>query len=463
MVQRKKPLYKMNKSIPQILKGTCVDLSFEGKGVFKSNKDVVFVDGMFPGEEGEIEITYKRNGALFGKIKKLTKVSKDRIEPKCKVCSACGGCCFQQLSYNAQLEYKTKKVKEQFTKIAKMDVKVNPCIGMDDHYFYRNKIQMPFGKDNKGNPYCGFYKSNTHVIVPIDTCYIEDIRAKHILEAIKKLLKSFKIEPYIEDERWGILRHVLIKTSFYKKQIMVVLVTTVDVFPSRNNFVKALIKECPEITTIIQNINTRDTNVILGEKQRILYGKGYIEDTLCGVNFQISAKSFYQTNPIMTEKLYNYAIDRVDLTKDDIAFDAYSGIGTIGLIASKKAKEIISVELVKEAVIDGIKNAKRNNITNFKMYNDDASSFMVKMATNKQGVDVLFMDPPRKGSDKRFLDALLKLKPKRVVYVSCDPTTLARDVAYISKSYEIKDIQPFDMFPHTFHVETVVLLSRKNG
>ena len=243
---------------------------------------------------------------------------------------------------------------------------------------------------------------------------------------------------------------------------MVVLVTAVDVFPSRNNFVKALIKECPEITTIIQNINTRDTNVILGEKQRILYGKGYIEDTLCGVNFQISAKSFYQTNPVMTEKLYSYAIDKAELTKEDIAFDAYSGIGTIGLIASRKAKEIISVELVKEAVIDGIKNAKRNNITNFKMYNDDASSFMVRMATNKQEVDVLFMDPPRKGSDKRFLDALLKLKPKRVVYVSCDPTTLARDVAYISKSYAIKDIQPFDMFPHTFHVETITLLCRKD-
>lgn len=449
----------MKKNIPTLLKGICVDLSFEGKGVFKSKDEVVFVDNMFPGEEGEIEVTYKRNGALFGKVKKLDKVSKDRIEPRCKVCSSCGGCCFQQLSYQAQLEYKTNKVKEQFKKIAKMDVKVNPCVGMDNPYFYRNKIQMPFGKDNKGNPYCGFYKANTHVIVPIETCYIEDERAVHILDAIKKLLKSFKIEPYNEDERWGILRHVLIKTSFYKKEIMVVLVTSIDSFPSRNNFVKALVKECPEITTIVQNINSRSTNVILGEKERVLYGKGYIEDTLCGVNFQISSKSFYQTNPIMTEKLYSYAIEKANLTKEDIAFDAYSGIGTIGLIASKNAKEIISVELVSQAVKDGIRNAKRNNITNFRMYNDDASSFMVKMASNKQSVDVLFMDPPRKGSDQRFLDALIKLKPKRVVYVSCDPTTLARDVAYISKSYEIKDIQPFDMFPQTFHTENVCLLT----
>ena len=451
----------MKKNIPTLLKGICVDLSFEGKGVFKSKDEVVFVDNMFPGEEGEVEVTYKRNGALFGKVKKLNKVSKDRIEPRCKVCSSCGGCCFQQLSYQAQLEYKTNKVKEQFKKIAKMDVKVNPCIGMDNPYFYRNKIQMPFGKDNKGNPYCGFYKANSHIIVPIETCYIEDERAVHILDAIKKLLKSFKIEPYNEDERWGILRHVLIKTSFYKKEIMVVLVTSIDSFPSRNNFVKALIKQCPEITTVTQNINSRSTNVILGEKERVLYGKGYIEDTLCGVNFQISSKSFYQTNPIMTEKLYSYAIEKANLTKEDIAFDAYSGIGTIGLIASKNAKEIISVELVSQAVKDGIRNAKRNNITNFRMYNDDASSFMVKMASNKQSVDVLFMDPPRKGSDQRFLDALIKLKPKRVVYVSCDPTTLARDVAYISKSYEIKDIQPFDMFPQTFHTENVCLLTLK--
>lgn len=447
----------------QILSGKCVDLSFEGKGVFKNGKDTVFVDGMFPGEEGDIEILYKRNGALFGKVIKLTKVSPNRIQPKCKVCSSCGGCCFQQLEYKAQLEYKTNKVKEQFKKIGKMDVKVNPCIGMDEPYFYRNKIQMPFGKDNKGNPYCGFYKASTHVIVPIEVCYIEDKKAEHILSSIKSLLKSFKIEPYNEDERWGILRHVLIKTSFYKQEIMVVLVTAVDSFPSRNNFVKALLKLCPEITTVVQNINSRSTNVILGEKEHVLYGKGYIEDSLCGVSFQISSKSFYQTNPIMTEKLYSYAIAKANLNKNEIAFDAYSGIGTIGLIASKKAKEVISVELVPQAVKDGIKNAKRNNINNFRMYCDDASSFMVKMASNKQDVDVLFMDPPRKGSDERFLKAVLKLKPKRIVYVSCDPTTLARDISYINQSYKIEDIQPFDMFPQTFHVETVVLLSRKNG
>ena len=448
---------------PEVLKGTCVDLSFEGKGVFKAGSDVVFVEGMFPGEEGEVEAIYRRAGALFGEVKSLTKVSPERISPKCKICHSCGGCCFQQLSYKAQLEYKSKKVREQFKKIGHMDVDVSPCVGMEDPFHYRNKIQMPFGKDRKGNVYCGFYKQNTHVIVPVKECAIEDERATAILDKIKELCKSMHVDPYLEDERRGILRHVLIRTSYYQKQIMVVLVTAVDSFPSRGNFVSALTKACPEITTVVQNINSRDTNVILGEKERVLYGKGYIEDSLCGLSFKISAKSFYQTNPVITEKLYSAAMEAAHLTKDDIVFDAYSGIGTIGLIAAKHCKQVLSVELVPQAVRDGVKNAQRNHVENFSMYCDDASSFMVRMARNKEKVDVLFMDPPRKGSDQRFLNALLALKPNRVVYVSCDPSTLARDVSYLQKSYRVELVQPFDMFPQTSHVETVVLLSRKNG
>ena len=441
--------------------GICTDLTYEGKGVLKDGERIVFVEGMFPGEEGDVRIVYRRNKELFGEVAHLDKVSPFRIEPRCKICRACGGCEFQQYAYEKQLEWKSAKVKEQFRRIAKMDVKVNPCIGMENPYFYRNKIQMPFGKDLKGNIYCGFYKKNTHVIVPVEKCFIEDERAEKILSAAKKLMKSMHIEPYREDERYGVIRHILIRTSHYKKEIMVVLVTAIDSFKSRGNFVEALVKACPEITTVVQNINTRQTNVILGERERLLYGKGYIEDSLCGVNFRISAKSFYQTNPVMTENLYTYAINSGEITKEDVVFDAYSGIGTIGLIASKHCKEVLSVELVKEAVMDGIKNAKRNGIENFQMYCDDASSFMVNMAKQNEKVDVLFMDPPRKGSDERFLDALLKLKPARVVYVSCDPSTLARDVAYISKSYKVMDVQPFDMFPMTTHVETVASLVLK--
>ena len=452
----------MGSSFPKkIISGTCVDLSFEGKGVFKGEGQAIFVDGMFIGEEGEVEIAYKRNGALFGNIKKLRKISPDRIQPRCKICHACGGCCFQQLAYPAQLAFKSSKVAEQFRRLAKMKIEVAPCIGMDDPYYYRNKIQMPFGKDDRGNVYCGFYKASTHVIVPVEECFIEDKRSRPILDACKKLFKSMRIEPYNEDARTVIIRHVLIKTSYYKPEIMVVLVTAVDSFPGRNNLVKALLKECPEITTVIQNINPRSTSVILGEKERVLYGKGFIEDSLCGVLFQISAKSFYQTNPVMTEKLYSYAMQAAHLSGQEVVFDAYSGIGTIGLIAAKDAKQVISVEIVKQAVQDGIRNAKRNRINNFLMYCDDASSFMVKMAEKGETVDVLFMDPPRKGSDERFLKAALKLRPKRIVYVSCDPSTLARDVAYLAKAYKVESVQPFDMFPQTFHVETVVALSLK--
>ena len=445
--------------------GTCVDISFEGKGVVKAEGEVYFVPGMFPGEEGDIAFSYSRAGAKFGKLIRLDKVSPDRVDPRCKICSACGGCCFQQYDYQAQLRHKRNVVKEQFRKMAKMDVEPLPCLGMDEPYFYRNKIQMPFAKDNRGNLYCGFYKENTHVIVPVDTCYIEDERAKKVLDAVKKLGKSFRIEPYQEDEGRGFLRHVLIRAAKHKEQVMVVLVTYKDAFPSRSNFVKALLKECPFITTVIQNVNSRHTNVILGDFERILYGPGYIEDLLCGISFRISAKSFYQINPTMTEVLYGKAIEAARLTKDDVVFDAYSGIGTIGMVASRHCKEVIAVEIVKEAVADARRNAKANHVENISFCCGDASAFMVNMAEKKQRVDVVFLDPPRKGSDQKCLDAICKLAPARVIYVSCDPSTLARDVAYLSKKYRLDRLQPVDMFPHTAHVETVASLElkEKNG
>jgi len=444
---------------PSTLTLKCIDLSFEGLGVCKDNGRVIFVEEMFPGDEAQVEIVYQRAGSLFGRVTKLLKASPDRIEPKCKVCSSCGGCEFQKYAYKAQLVYKQKKVVEQFRKIGHMDVEALPTIGMEDPYFYRNKIQVPFGCDSKGNVYCGFYKQNTHVIVPIEKCFIEDERAEPILKAMRYLMKSMRIGPFDEDSGEGVIRYALIKTSKFFHDVMLVLVTGVDSFASRNNFVRALVEQCPEITTVVQNINSRHTNVILGDRTKILYGKGFIRDTLCGVNFRISAKSFYQTNPIMTEILYNTAMDFAKLTPDDVVFDAYSGIGTIGMIAAKRCKKAISVEIVPEAVHDAIANARENNITNFVSYADDASDYITRMARVNDHIDVLFMDPPRKGSDQRFLDAVIKLKPSRILYVSCDPTTLARDVAYLNQSYKVGKIQPVDLFPQTFHVETVVVLS----
>ena len=445
-----------------IITGTCIDYSSEGKGIIKYDNIPVFVDNLLLGEEAEVMINYKRKDMMFGRILKINKLSKDRITPRCKVATSCGGCCFQSLKYEAQLQYKKKKVNECFKRIGKMNVQVDDTIGMENPYNYRNKIQMPIGLSQKGNIISGFYKAKTHEIVPIEECFIEDKVGGKILSTIKSLMKKMRIKPYDEDTREGIIRHILIRSGYYSHQIMVTLVTNVDSFPGRNNFVKELHKECPEITTIVQNVNHRDTNVILGEKENILMGKGFIEDSLLGVRFQISSKSFYQVNPVQTEKLYSEAIKKAELTGNERVLDAYCGIGTIGLIASKHAKEVTSVEIVEDAIRDAKKNARLNNITNVNFFVGDASDFIVNEANNKKQYDVIFIDPPRKGSDERFLTSVKKLLPKRVVYVSCDPATLARDVKFLSDKYEVKSVTPVDMFPHTFHVECVTLLSLKD-
>ncbi len=445
----------------RIAHASCFDLSYEGKGVTRVDGEVVFVNDMFPGDEGDIEIDYRRNGTLFGHVKKLTKESKDRVKPICPVCYQCGGCAFQCLSYEAQLAFKQNKVKEQFRKIAKMDVDVLPALGMENPYYYRNKVQPLIGADQEGHIISGFYKEGTHKIVKVDRCYIEDMRANTVLLAIRALLKKHHIPSYDEDLRTGVIRRVLIKTSLHYNEIMVVLVTAVDRFPSKESFVRDLLKVCPEVTTIIQNVNSRQTSVILGEKEHILFGKGTIRDSISGLTFNISSKSFYQTNPTMVKVLYDVAMEFADLKESDVVFDAYSGIGTIGLIAAKKGSEVISVEIVKEAVNDANRNAKENGLENFSAYVGDAGEFIREMAKDKKKVDVLFMDPPRKGSDMTFLESVMKIKPNRIVYVSCDASTLARDVKVLSKLYKIEKIRPVDMFPQTPHVETVVGLILK--
>lgn len=441
--------------------GKCIDLSFEGKGVVKTLYGVCFVDGLFPGEEAYIQINYKRAGSFFGKVTKLNKKSPDRIQPRCGVCTACGGCQFQQLAYPAQLEYKTNKVKDAFRRHLGKELNILPCIGMDEPYNYRNKIQVPIGRDPHGHIVTGFYRSGTHKIVPIDECHIEDKRAGAILKEIKSLIKQFRYEPYNEDTRTGIFRHILIRTSYHYDEIMVTLVTNADEFKGKNNFVKELIKRVPSIKTVVQNINTRDTNVILGEKERVLYGTGTIKDSILGVDFIISSKSFFQVNPVQVEKLYSKAIEAAGLTEDDEVFDAYCGIGTISLIASKQCKSVLGVEIVNEAIKDAIKNAKLNKIENTKFICGDAGETLEKLAAENTHFDVVFVDPPRKGLDEKFINSLLRVSPKRLVYVSCDPETLARDINILSSKYEIKSIQPVDMFPFTFHVESVCCLELK--
>jgi len=441
--------------------GTCYDLSNEGKGVVKYNDIIGFVDNFLPGEKAEVEITYLKKDIFFGVVTKLITKSKNRVNPPCSVFHNCGGCALMHLNYQGQLIYKKNKVAQCLSRIGGIKTSIDDTIGMDHPFNYRNKIQMPIKYSKKGNIVSGFYKEKSHDIIAIDTCSIENKKADKILSSIKLLMKKYRIPPYDEDSRSGVIRHVLIRTSTHFDEIMVVLITNCDSFPGRHDFIKSIKQDNPQITTIIQNINSRDTNVILGERERVLFGPGFIKDKLCGINFKISSKSFFQINSVQTEKLYSLAIEKANITKDDLVLDAYCGIGTIGLIASKYAKKVIGVEIVHEAVIDAINNTKNNNITNASFYEGDAGEFILNQYRNNIVFDVVIMDPPRKGSTEQFLSILLKTKPKRIVYVSCDPSTLARDIKYLSSSYEIKSVTPVDMFPMTYHVETVVALALK--
>ncbi len=440
-----------------IIKGKCVSLTSEGKGVVKTDSNVIFVDSLLIGEEAEIEITYKKKDYCLGKIKKLYNLSKDRIIPKCKISTACGGCCFQNASYKYELEYKQNKVIEDLKRIGHIDSPVLPIIGAAEIEYYRNKIQVPFANKGDGVIY-GFYRNNTHQIIPFEQCYIENNESKAILDYIAYLMKLLKIKAYDEDARSGVIRHVLIRTSSLG-QIMVVLITNIDEFSGRKELVKQLTKRFKNIVTIVQNINSRDTNVVLGIKERILFGKGYINELLLGKTFEISAHSFFQVNHAQTEKLYSLALDMASLSKEDVVLDAYAGTATIGIIAASYCKEVISVEREHSAVINARKNAKHNAITNITIIEDDCAHYI---KNNKPQIDVLIMDPPRSGSSDVFINTILNYcQPKTIIYISCNPATLARDLSLFSKAYQIDKIQPIDLFPRTFHVETICLLTRK--
>ena len=378
-------------------------------------------------------------------------------EKKCPLYKKCGGCQLQNLSYAEQLGFKQRKTERLLGEFGR----VEPIIGMDEPYHYRNKVQAAFATARNGKIISGVYQSGTHSIVCVDSCLTEDRKADEIIVSVRNMLRSFKIQPYDERSGSGTLRHVLVKRGFKTNQIMVVLVTAGPIFPAKNNFVKALRKEHPDITTIVHNINPYQTSLVLGERENVLYGTGKIEDELCGLTFRISPRSFYQINPVQTEVLYNTAMEYADMSGSEKVIDAYCGIGTIGLVASKRAGEVIGVELNRDAVHDAISNAKRNGIKNVRFFCDDAGEFMLGMAQDGEKADIVFMDPPRAGSDECFLSSLVTLAPKKIVYISCNPETQQRDLRFLTKrGYKVEKIQPVDMFPHTNHVETVVLLSQ---
>ncbi len=384
------------------------------------------------------------------------KNEKTNIKFTCPVSSKCGACQMLDIPYEKQLNIKQNTVDT----ILKGMCKVHKITGMENPLHYRNKVHAVFSYKN-GKAISGIYEEKSHRVIPVENCIIEDETADAIINTIRSMVKSFKIKIYDEDTGYGFLRHVLVRRGFSTGEVMVVIVTASQIFPSKNNFIKALIEKHPEITTIVQNINDRSTSIVLGEKENVLYGNGYIEDIICGCRFRISSKSFFQVNPVQTEKIYECAVKAAGLTGEEIVIDAYCGIGTIGLIAANHSSKVIGVELNKDAVEDAIYNAKQNNIKNIRFYKQDAADFMSSRATTGKPADIVFLDPPRAGSNERFIHALSSLSPDRVVYISCNPITLARDLKTFKKyKYDAVEAWPFDMFPFTKHVETVVLMSR---
>ncbi|WP_235903408.1 23S rRNA (uracil(1939)-C(5))-methyltransferase RlmD [Bilifractor porci] len=395
----------------------------------------------------------------------IPKKEKNRIRESggqnglCPYAKKCGGCTMQGIPYEKQLKRKEHQVRELLRDICPVE-KIH---GMENPLHYRNKVHAVFDRFPNGRIVSGIYSEGTHRVVPVTGCQIENEQADRIIGTIRKLVQSFHIFIYNEDNGTGLLRHVLVRCGHKTGQVMVVLVCASPIFPSKNNFVRTLRAEHPEITTVVLNVNDMQTSMVLGERNIVLYGKGYIEDELCGKTFRISPGSFYQINSVQTEWMYEKAIKLAGLTGKELVLDAYCGIGTIGIIASDQARQVAGVELNRDAVRDAIANAKRNAIKNIRFYAEDAGEWMTRMAAEGVRADVVFMDPPRSGSSEAFLDAVAAVRPKKIVYISCGPDSLARDLRYLKKrGYHCESAWPVDLFPYTAHTETVVLMSKKD-
>lgn len=385
--------------------------------------------------------------------------NKNRIEA-CPHFQSCGGCQLQNLSYPEQLKYKQRRAISLLGRFGH----VEEILGMEDPYHYRNKVHAAFALDRRRQIVSGIYQPNSHAVVPVDACQIEDELADRIIVAIRGMLRDFKLPVYDERSGSGWLRHVLVRRGFATGQTMVVLVAASPIFKIQKPFLAELLRRFPEIDAVALNIIDRFGPVVLGAKSKTLYGGGAIEDVLCGKRFRISPSSFYQINPVQTEKLYAKAAEFACLRGDETVLDAYCGIGTIGLSVCDRVKQVIGVEINRDAVRDAIANARLNGVKNAWFTAEDAGRFMEQMAQDGQRPDLVFMDPPRSGSDRRFLDSLLQVSPPRVVYISCDPDTLRRDLEILTAGgYRVRRIQPVDMFPMTEHIETVVLLQRQDA
>lgn len=445
---------------PKQFKVKCLYLNALGQGIVKTEKGLTAVPNLLPKETAIIAVndSYRYNKVSVVKYENLSAV---RQEPRCAVYGKCGGCQLLHMTYPAQIAFKRDYVINAF-KEEKIPVVINDIITAPQTQTYRNKMQIAYRLRDNAVVY-GFYEEESHRVIPLENCPVQTPAQNEIARFLRQLITRMKLQPYNEEKRTGLIRFALIRESWATGQLLVTIVTNTDIFPGRSEFVKELTRRFPMIATIIQNINPRQTSVILGEQERILYGDGYITDKLCGVTFKVSAKTFFQINPVQAAALYEKVIEYANFSGGETVIDAYCGVGTIGLILSASAGRIIGVESNRQAVYYAIENMKDNKIKNAQFIAEDATEFLEKYEKTNNPIDAVIMDPPRSGSTERFLKTLLRLKPQKIIYVSCEAQTLARDVKVLRAGYRIEKMAIVDLFVGTYHIETVALMSRKDN
>ena len=453
---------KMPVAIGRLYDVSIDDLSHDGLGIARIDGFLVFVKDALPGERVVIKVTNAKKNYAHAEAVEMIRPTHQRINPPCPLFERCGGCQIQHLNYESQLQFKKDIVIRNMKKFAQIEKpRILDVIGMNNPWRYRNKTQIPFGLNEDGEIVAGFYKSRSHEIIDMPSCIVQTVEADNIITAIKKIACEFDITPYTESQQSGILRHVVIRVGFKTKQIMVIFITRTPHFPHKEILCQQLVTRFPAIKSIVHNVNPKVTNVIFGAETTTIYGADYIKDTLDGLDFLISARSFYQVNPAQTEVLYKKVVDFAEAGAETVVFDAYCGIGTITLFLARQAKVVYGVEIVPDAIYDAKENARINGLDNVN-FEVGASEIVIPRLIG-EGIrpNVIVVDPPRKGCDIALLEAIIEAEPERVVYVSCDSATLARDVKVLAAGgYKLEVVQPVDMFPQTSHVECVALLRR---
>ncbi len=441
-----------------------IDQGFEGEGIAKIDNFTIFIEGAIKGEKCKILIVKVNTSHAFGKLIEILDKSKYRVETDCGTYKRCGGCNLRHIDYEETLNIKQNTIQNLVSKTLNNKINVNMTIGMGNPYNYRNKAQYPVGLDKNNETVMGVYAKRTHEIIPMRNCMIQNPLSEQIANFVFHFFIQNNIPIYNEKNGKGLLRHIVIKVGIRTHEIMCILVLNGKELKKEKELVKLLIKEFPEVKTVVKNINVKNTNVILGNENEVIYGDGYIYDKLGDYTFKISPMSFYQINPVQTEVLYNTAIEMANLSKTETLFDLYCGIGTIGIFASPYVKKVYGIEIVKQAIEDAKENASINDIRNIEFFAGDVEKiFEDVLKKNSDKPDVIFVDPPRKGLDRHTIENILNVKPKKVIYISCNPASLVRDLKLLEEKYDVREIQPVDMFPFTSHVECCSVLYLKDS